>query len=219
GFANVLGSRDLGRFAKHPVDALWDELVVHIADRRAGAEARRGVALAALGRNPQLGDVAFLPLQLGRPLHQLLRLIGGAHDGVDVAVQLDPKPNDWLAGLGDALDDPVGPSFLDADDNNGSNVRIAPDADQRAEVELQVGSELEAAVSVRQCHRALDVVGHRLACGVGEVVQRQNDHVVAYANPAVLAAPAPKCEISVRLSRHDAIPLGAYQRFVLRLWT
>jgi hypothetical protein len=74
-------------------------------------------------------------------------------------------------------------------------------------------------ISVRQCHRALDVVGHRLACGVGEVVQRQNDHVVAYANPAVLAAPAPKCEISVRLSRHDAIPLGAYQRFVLRLWT
>ena len=111
-FADVLGPCDLRRFAKDPVNALRDQLVVHVADGRTGAKARRRVALAALGRDPQVGDRALLSLQLGRPLHQLLRLIGGAHDGVDVAMQLDAEPNDWFAGLGDALDDPIGPAFL-----------------------------------------------------------------------------------------------------------
>ena len=38
-----------------------------------------------------------------------------------------------------------------------------PGADQRAEVQVEVGAELQPPVGVRQRHRALDVVRHRLA--------------------------------------------------------
>ena len=60
-------------------------------------------------------------------------------------------------------------------------------ADQRAEVQVEVRAELQAAVGVGQRHRALDVVRDRLRRGVGEVVDGQDDHVIAYADAAVLA--------------------------------
>src|SRR5262249_47371036 len=56
---DVLGAGDLRGFAEYAVDALRDQLVVHVADGRAGGEAGGGVALAALGRDPQLGEIAF----------------------------------------------------------------------------------------------------------------------------------------------------------------
>jgi hypothetical protein len=61
----VLAAGDFRGLAEHAVDALWDQLVVHVADRRAGGEAGRGVALAAFRRDPQLGEVALLALELG----------------------------------------------------------------------------------------------------------------------------------------------------------
>ena len=46
------------------------------------------------------------------------------------------------------------------------HVGVGAGADQGAEVQVQVGAELQAAVRVRDRHGALDVVGHRLASGV-----------------------------------------------------
>jgi hypothetical protein len=78
--------------------------------------------------------------------------------------------------------------ILDADHDNGRDVRTAARADQRAEMELEIGAELEPSVRMRDCDRAFDVVLDRLARGVGQVVDRQNDDVIAYAYPPVLAA-------------------------------
>jgi len=59
-------------------------------------------------------------------------------------------------------------------------------------MQFEVFTELQPAVMVRQGHRALDVVGHRLAGGVGQVVQRQDDDMVADADPAIFAAVSPE---------------------------
>jgi hypothetical protein len=56
-------------------------------------------------------------------------------------------------------------------------------------VQVEILAELQAAIGVRDRHRALDVVRHRLAGGVRDVVDGQDDDVVAHADAAVLAAP------------------------------
>ena len=159
-------------------------------------EARRGVALAALGRDPQVLDVALLALELGGPLHELLGLVGGLGDGGDVAVALDAEADHRLAGLGDAVDDALGPAVLDADHDHGGDVGIGAGADQRAEVQIEVGAELQPAVGMRQRQRALDVVGDRLAGRVGQIVERQDDDVIAHADTAVLAPPAAEAQVA-----------------------
>src|SRR5690606_29521057 len=53
---DVLGAGDLGGLAEAAVYAFRQQLVIHVAHRRAGAEPRGGVALAALGRDPQIRD-------------------------------------------------------------------------------------------------------------------------------------------------------------------
>ena len=66
------------------------------------------------------------------------------------------KPATGLPVLAMLLDDAVGPLRLDADHDHGGHVRIAADAGQRAEGQLQVLAELQPAVGVRQRHGALD---------------------------------------------------------------
>ena len=85
-----------------------------------------------------------------------------------------PKPVDRLAGLGDAVDHALGPAVLDADHHHGGDVRVGAGADQRAEMQVEILAELQTAIGVRQRQRALDVVGDRLAGGVGEIVERQD---------------------------------------------
>ena len=135
--------------------------------------------------------------ELGGPLHEFLGLVGGLGDGGDVAVALDAEADDGLAGLGDAVDDALGPAVLDADHDHGGDVGVGAGADQRAEVQIEVRAELQPAVGMRQRQRALDVVGDRLAGGVGEVVERQDDDVVAHADAAVLAPPAAKAQVAI----------------------
>src|SRR5204863_7947057 len=126
---------------------------------------------------------------------------------------------------------------------------IGAGADQGAEVQVEVLAELQPAVGMRQRHRALDVVGDRLAGRVRQIVERQDDDMVAHADPAVLAPPAEEFQIRMavlfrdRLAvflvffRHDPRLLkisgrklgprsrcarpgrSAYQRFVLTLCT
>ena len=83
--------------------------------------------------------------------------------------------------------------LLDADHDDRGDVRIAARADQRAEVQVEVGAELQPAVRMRNRQRALDVVRDRFGRGVGQVVDRQDDDVVAHADAAVLAAITPEC--------------------------
>jgi hypothetical protein len=97
-----------------------------------------------------------------------------------------------LAGRGDAGDDFLRPLILDSDDDDGGDVGICACADQRAEVQFEVGAELQPAVGVRDRQRPLDVVRDGLAGGVGQIVDRQDDDVIAHADATVLAAVAPE---------------------------
>jgi hypothetical protein len=189
----VLAAGDLGGLAEQQRVAGRVELVEGVADRRVGAAARGGVRLTALGRNPQLGDRGLLAAQLGGPVHVLLGRLRGAHDGVVVTVLLDAEAGDRLAGQRDAVDHLLRPALLDADDHDGGNVRVGAGPDQGAEMEIEVLAELQAPVGVRQCERALDVVGDRLGGRVGDVVDRQDDDVVADTDATVLAPVTPEC--------------------------
>ena len=91
---------------------------------------------------------------------------------------------------------------------HGGHVGVAAGADQGAEVQIQVLAELQPAIGVRHRHRALDVVGHRLAGRVGEIIERQDDDVIAHADAAVLATICPDPCSSVH---------ALYHLFVLRL--
>src|SRR5207253_8820315 len=113
-------------------------------------------------------------------------------DGLVIAVALDAETEYRLAGLPDALDYPFGPAFLDTDHDRCGDIGIGAGADQRAEVKLEVGAELQPAVGMRQRERALDAVLHGLRRGVREVVDRQDDDMVAHADAAVFAAVAPE---------------------------
>ena len=109
-----------------------------------------------------------------------------------IAVQLDTITGDGLAGLGDFLDDAVGPFFLDADHHYGGDIGVAARADQRAEMQIQVRAELQAAIRMRDVSGALDVMRHRFASSVGQIIQRQDDDVIAHTDAAILAAIAPE---------------------------
>src|SRR5262249_1967485 len=159
-------------------------------------------------------------LELRGPVQELLGLVGSLGHGGDIAVALDAEADHWLAGLGDAVDHALGPAVLDADDDGGSHVGVGAGADQCAEEEGEVGAELQPAIGVRQRQRALDVVGHRLAGGIGEVVERQDNDVVAHADAALLTSPPAKLplglgrpSVSLGLSRHGLRPR---RRLVLR---
>src|SRR3546814_18602970 len=80
-------------------------------------------------------------------------------------------------------------------------------------MQVEVGAELQPAVGVRDGEAALDVVGDRLAGGVRQIVERQDDDVVADADAAGLAAVALAAQLV--LADHDPI-LPAYQRLVAR---
>src|SRR3546814_3661203 len=93
------------------------------------------IRFTALGGYPQVADGAFLTVQAGSIVNELLGLAGCAHDGVVVAVQLDAEARHWLAGGGNAVDYAFGPAFFDANHNHGGHVGVAAHADQGAEMQ------------------------------------------------------------------------------------
>jgi len=60
--------------------------------------------------------------------------------------------------------------------------------DERAERELEVVAELQAAEGVRQCERAGDELGDAFRSRIRQIVDGQNGDVVAGADAAVLTA-------------------------------
>ena len=207
----VLAAGELGGLAEAQRHLVRVELVEGVAHGRVRAAARGGVRLAALGGDPQVLQRPLLAAQLGGPLHVLLGRLRGAHDGVVVAVLLDAEVGHRLAGRGDAVGDLLRPAVLDADHHHGGDVRVAAGADERAEMQVEVGAELQPPVGMRQRQRALDVVRHRLGGGVRQVVHRQDEDVVAHADAAVLALVAPESRFR---EIHDA-----HHRLVLRFCT
>ncbi len=61
-------------------------------------------------------------------------------------------------------------------------------ADQGAEVEVKVGTELQTAVRMLDGNGAADVISNGVASGLGKVVQGQNQHMITNAHAAVVAA-------------------------------
>jgi hypothetical protein len=59
---------------------------------------------------------------------------------------------------------------------------------------------------MRQRHRTLDVVGDRLAGGVRQIVERQDDDVVADADPAVVAPPAEEFQVRIAVLLRYGLP-------------
>src|SRR5690606_24497454 len=141
---------------------------------------------AALGGHPQIRNGAFGALQSGGVMHEFLGLARGAHDGVVVAVQFDAEAGHGLAGGGNAVDHALGPAFFDADDDHGGHVGVAAGADQGAEVQFEVFAELQPAIRVGQGQSALDVVGDGFGGSIRDIVHRQDDDVVAHADPPVV---------------------------------
>src|SRR5256885_2027857 len=88
-----------------------------------------------------------------------------------ITSSFDAEAGDRLAGLGDAVDHPLGPAILDADDDDGSHIGVGAGADQCTEVQIQIGAELQPPVGMRQRQGALDVVGHGLAGGIRQIVE------------------------------------------------
>jgi hypothetical protein len=185
---DLLAAGEFGGLAEHQRAARRIQLVERVAHRRVGAASGRRVRLAALGRHPQLRHRALRARKLARPLQVFARGLRRAHDRVVVAVQLYAEALHRLAGRPDAVDDALRPLLLDTDDDHGGDVRIAAGADQRAEVQVEIRAELQASVRVGDRERALDVVSDRLARGIRQVVDGQDDHVVAHADAAILAA-------------------------------
>lgn len=55
-------------------------------------------------------------------------------------------------------------------------------------MEVKVGTELQTAVRMLDGNGAADVIGNGVASGLGKVVQGQNQHMIANAHAAVVAA-------------------------------
>ena len=83
-------------------------------------------------------------------------------------------------------------------------------------MQVEVLAELQPAVGVRQRQRALDVVGDRLAGGVRQIVERQDDDVVAHADAAVLAPPAAEGQVATCAL---AVALAAMRPALTTAWS
>src|SRR6202044_85760 len=117
-----------------------------VANGGAARKSGGGVGLAALDADVEFVEFAFRALQLGGPLHILLGLDRSLRDGCDVALALDRKSRNRLAGLGNSVDDPLRPSRFDADDDGSGHVGVGAGADHGTEEELEIFAELQAAV-------------------------------------------------------------------------
>ena len=101
-----------------------------------------------------------------------------------------------FAGLGDALDNTIGPLRFNADNDHRRHIRVTAGADQGAEMQFEILAELKPAIGMGNGQGSLDVIGNRFTGGIGKVVQGKDDDVVANPDPAVFAA------ISIKLFVH-----------------
>ena len=158
----------------------------------------------------------LLAAQLARPLQVFARRLGRPHDGVVVAVLLDAemKPACWR-GCRRPPSSPNHPRCRSRPRRRRSGWSRCRSACGNGDPDRR---RTAAAVRVRQRHRALDVVLHRLRGGVRQVVDRQDDDVVAHADAAVFALVTPESSLErfmstnasfSRYAHADARPCGS----------
>lgn len=113
---------------------------------------------------------------------------------------LNAEAHHRFARFGDTVNHLLGPAILDTDHHHRGNVRIAAGTDQRAEMQIQIGTKLQAAIRMWNRHRAFDVMRHRFGGGVGKIVDRQHDDVIADPDAAIGAAVDPMvfCKPGIR---------------------
>src|SRR5204862_5566915 len=118
------------------------------SDSRTGGETGRRIGFATFGAHAKLFDGEPFALKLGRILDEFSGFAGGHLDRPQIAVAFDAEPGDRFAGLFDLLDDALSPFRFDADNDRRGDVRIAAAAGERAGGQLQVLTEVPAAIGV-----------------------------------------------------------------------
>src|SRR6478609_8030253 len=139
-----------GSFAEAGDAADGAVLVNDVSNGGAAREAGGRIRFTAFHGHVKLAQFAFAALPLGGPLHELLGLERSLGGGADVALAFDGETRDRLSGFGDAIDDALRPTRLNANDNGGGNVGIASGTDHRTEKKVEVLAELEPAICMRQ---------------------------------------------------------------------
>src|SRR5690606_7060639 len=105
----VLATGQLARLAEDHRAAGLDPAVDEVGRDAAGTEAGRGVGLAVLHGQHDVGAVHRLSGEFAGLLEELLGVAGRALDDPQVTLALDGHAVDRLSGLGDAVGDDVGP--------------------------------------------------------------------------------------------------------------
>ncbi len=172
------------------------ELVESVSHAGVRADAGGRVRFAALGRHPQILQRAFLATQLRRPVHVVFCGLGSAADRLHVAVAFDAEEGHGFPRRGDAVGDPLRPAVLDTDHHHRGDIGIGPGADQRLEMQLQVRAELQPPIGMRNRERSLDGVRHDFTGGVGEIVDGQDEDVIAHADATVVAFVSLECGLA-----------------------
>ena len=186
--ADNLGAGDFGGLAETRGRAHWVDLVEQIADCRARCQARGGVALAALRRDEKLFDRARRTMVLRRQLQVILGRPACRCYRCNVTGSFNREAGYRLSGFPDPCHDPIGPARLDANHNASGHIWIRAGADERPEEQLQILTELQPSVGVRQSERAFDIVLHRLDCRIRQIVKRQDHEMIPDPHSAVLTA-------------------------------
>src|ERR1700722_1259458 len=138
-------------------------------------------------------------------MHELLCLARGGRHRSDVAVALNVEAGHRFARRCNSIYDTLRPHWLNTDDDAGRDIRIGSGANHRTEVQIKVCAELQPAISVGQGDRALYMSGDGFAGCVRDIVQRQNDYMVAHADATIFAAISPD---GLRKSTHALPALG-----------
>jgi len=112
-----------------------------------------------------------------------------------IAVAFDAKAHNGLSSRRNSINDALGPAILNADHHHRGNIWVAAGANQCLKVEIQVRAKLKASVRMGDRHGALDGHCNGLCGSIGEIIERQDDDVIADTDTLVIAAIAPERSI------------------------
>ena len=95
-------------------------------------------------------------------LDEFLGRLGGSHDRLVISVAFNSKANDRLAGCRNSIDDTLCPTIFNTNYDNCGDVWIGASTNQGLEVQIKIGTKLQAAIGMWDCEGSLDRLGDRL---------------------------------------------------------
>ena len=119
-------------------------------------------------------------------LHELIRSTTCISNRGGIAITLDPESFYWLTGFFDSFYNLSGPLGLNTNHDYSSNVRITSCTNEGTEMQLQVSAKLQTTIGVGNFDSTLNVVGDRIAGGVREVIEGENNHMITNPHASVL---------------------------------